>query len=363
MTLMQLSPNSAAPESTPPASVAATAPARPRKTPGEWAYDITNFAVSNVCIAAATAGIAYVAAHGRDAYGPVPNYLKKIMEPINRLRGPWAEEAERLASAVKTGAPGVTKAASRKADFKAIFGGSLTGAVILWWGGTVFAPAMKWMEANRENFANAYNRRFGTADDVAQAHENLKDNPVQNWGDLLKGRMLAFCFAFTAFSSACFLLGRVKTPTASGKYPLKFDWYEDKVGRLVAGLSKEGKAIAQTPMHVELTPKQTENVWYRYGKIIALDVYATAMGVVVWNFFSRRSAQQRQDSLRDASAAAEPATLPALARDITLREATPDMNVGSEKTTHTNMQKTPSHLHAVQQRKMVGSTDKGIGGQ
>lgn len=270
------------------------APTQGPKTPGERFYDITNFAISNTCIAAATAAIAYVAAYGKDKYGPIPNYLKKIMEPINRLRGPWAEKAEETAMALKNRMPGITQWDSRKADFKAIFGGSLTGAVILWWGGTIFAPVMKLMEDNREKIANWYNGAFASKKDVEQAHENLKDEPKQNWLDLLKGRMAAFVFAFSAFSSACFLLGRVKHPTNLGHYPLRFDWYEDKIGRLVAGLSKDGEAIAKTPMHIELTDAQKQNSFHRVGKILALDVYATAIGVVVWNFFSRGSARKRQ---------------------------------------------------------------------
>jgi hypothetical protein len=270
------------------------APTHGPKTPGERFYDITNFAISNICIIAATAAIAYVAAHGKDKYGPVPNYLKKIMQPINRLRGPWAEKAEETAAALKNHMPGITPWDSRKADFKAIFGGSLTGAVILWWGGTVFSPAMKAMEDNREKIANSYNERFASKKDVEQAHENLKDEPKQNWGDILKGRMMAFVFAFTAFSSACFLLGRIKHPTNQGHYPLHFDWYEDKVGRLVAGLSKDGKTIAETPMHIELTDAQKQNSFHRVGKILALDIYATAMAVLVWNLFSRGSAHKRQ---------------------------------------------------------------------
>lgn len=275
---------------------------RHHKTPGERFYDVTSFAVSNVCIGAATAGIALVAMHGKDQYGPVPNYLKKIMEPLNRMRGPWAEKAEETATALHNKVPGVTKADSHKADFKAVFGGSLAGTVVLWWGGTAFSPVMKAMENNREKIANWYNGHFGTKQDVQQAHENLKDEPKQNWGDVLKGRVVAFALVFSAFCSACLLLGRVKEPTDKGRLPLRFSWYEDKIGRYTAGFGKDGKDIANTPMNVELTEKQQENGLYRLGKIVALDFYATAMAVITWTVSSRKCAHKRQAKQQDKQA-------------------------------------------------------------
>jgi len=81
----------------------------------------------------------------------------------------------------------------------------------------------------------------------------------------------------------------------SGKYYL--DAYEEKFGRLVAGWvgGKEGKAISATPIIKKLAEAQEKNKLYRFGKVIALDLYITTAMLILWSAISRKSAKKRDE--------------------------------------------------------------------
>lgn len=239
-----------------------------KKTTGEYAYDVFQFLTGKVFIIVITAALAFMAdpKHGKDTYLGVPNYLKKLSN--------WL----------------VKKTAPLKSHGKAgeVLNAAIYSTVILSHGGNFFAPFIKWLENGRENISNFFNRTIGKPGEEEIAHERLKDIPKQNWWDIIKGRLMAYGTVFSVFISAEAVLGKDKKLNKS-----RFAIYEDWFARKVAWFSKEGKAIAATPVTKELTEIQKANTFYRFGKVAALDLYATTMAIIVWNWASRFSAKKR----------------------------------------------------------------------
>jgi hypothetical protein len=253
----------------------------PKKTTGEKYYDVFQFLTGKAFIIAITAVLAFAAhpKYAEDKYFGVPNYLKKFQiwfkdKLLNNKALPLADRGEygtRLAAA-------------------------LASTMTLFHGGNLFAPMLKWLENDREKISTYFNKKFGKPGEVEAGHERLKDLPHQTWGDVAKGRAVAFTTVATSFITADAVLGK---DSKTKRY--WFDKYEDWFGRKVAGLTKAGKEIAATPMAVELTEEQLKNRTYRFGKIIALDLYATSAAIIIWNTISRLSAKKRAHKQRETS--------------------------------------------------------------
>lgn len=259
------------------------------KTPGEKFYDVLQFTVGKAMIIVVTAALAYTARYGKDSYRGVPNYLKKFQN--------WFHE--RLITHAVEPLNGSGEQARRAAAAAA-------NTMIICHGGNAFAPVMKWMENSREEIANWYNRRWGTPEDIALTHERLKDTPKQSWGDIIKGRTIAWGAIFGSFLAVDAAVGKDKK---TGMY--HFDKYEEWFGRKMAGLTKAGKELAAAPMSKALSTAQAGNKLYRFGKIVALDFYATSAAIVVWNFISRSSAKKRHEQNGYAKTEQEKSTPPA----------------------------------------------------
>lgn len=258
---------------------AQTAPVKQlKKTPGEWGYDVFQFLTGKAFIIGITAVLAFAVnpKYGKDSYFGIPNYLKKFQigfekRLLNNSIYPMGKNPE-----------------SYSVRLAAILASTMT----LFHGGNLFAPFLKWLENDREKISNYFNRKFGKPGDEEIAHERLKDLPKQHWGDVVIGRIVAFITVAASFTAADALLGKDKEGKyGKGKY--FFDIFEDKFGRMVAGLTKEGKAIAATPITKELTEAQKANTSYRFGKVIALDLFATSAAIIIWNAISRLSAKKR----------------------------------------------------------------------
>lgn len=264
-------------ESTPASQAKPETPAQtpelPNKTRGEKFYDVFQFIFGKVFIVAITAVLAFAA---DQKYGPktilgVPNVLKQF-------QGWFAKKVMH----------NKVYPVAEKGEFAKLVGGGLIGTMILSHGGNMFAPFIKWLENDREQISNWYNKKFGAEQDVKDAHERLKDIPQQSWGDVAKGRVVAWATVFATMVGAYTVVGKDKK---TGKYWL--DVYEDKFARVFSGISKSGKEIAATPVAKELTEIQKANKTYRFGKVLALDLYATTAAIIIWNTFSRMSAKKR----------------------------------------------------------------------
>lgn len=273
-----------------------------RYTKGEWFYTAIQQIGGKGAILASTAALAFAAKYGNRWYGWVPNIFEMAQKGFNKLL------MENKLYHVKDKGP----------DWLKGLAGAASSTMLLFWGGTALAPVMKKMENNRENIANWYNRKFGTPEDVAIAHENLKDEPQQTWGDIFKGRIVAWLSIFTTFVAADMALGTGKLFGKGHKDLSRFGQYEEGFGRWMAGWLgpntlgrlpikgaenwfKEGKALWNIPLSkteemVKGDPKTRhllENKLYKFGKITALDFYATNAGIIIWSFISRFSAKRR----------------------------------------------------------------------
>ncbi len=257
------------------------------KTKGEWFYDGVQQIGGKGAIIAATAVFGFLAKYGSRWYGPVPNVFKIFND--------WF--GKKVVSN-----PLYTIPEGQKYEVWRRLVGAAASTMVLFHGGNVFAPIMKKLENNRENIANWYNKRWGKPGDVEIAHERLKDEPQQNWGDVIKGRLVAWGIIFGAMASIDFVLGKGRLFGKGGTDKYRFDQYEEGFGRWLAGFTKKGKELWNTPLSKELTDLQKQNKVYQFGRITALDFYATNVGIIIWSFFSRKSARKRQDhqgSLQD----------------------------------------------------------------
>jgi hypothetical protein len=245
------------------------------KTGGEKFYDGFQFVFGKVFIIAITAVLAFTSdqKYGPKKIGPVPNYLKKFQG--------WFHD-KLLHNKVYP--------LEKKGDFANLFAGAAASTMTLSHGGNFFAPFIRWLENDREGISNAWNRKFGTEEDVKIAHERLKDIPKQNWMDVAKGRAMAWGTVFGAILTSYAVVGKNKK---SNRYWL--DEYEDFFARKLAGTVKSGRDIAAVPLSKPLSEVQRSNKMYRFGKVLALDLYATTAGILIWNFFSRKSAMKRSE--------------------------------------------------------------------
>ena len=308
----------------------------PPKTRGEKFYDIFQFFSGKIFIIAVTAALAFTAdqKYAPEKIAGVPNYLKKFQGWFHKqvFHNPIYPVAE-------------------KGDFAKLVGGGLVSTMILSHGGNFFAPFIRWLENDREKISNAYNKQFGTPEEVEITHERLKDIPKQNWMDVAKGRAMAWGTVFGAMVTAYTVAGKEKK---SGRYWL--DIYEDAFARKFAGLTAAGKEIAATPVAKALTEAQQANNHYRFGKVLALDLYATSAGIVIWNMFSRKSAKSRtlHDDIVAEGPKPEEFTITAL-------EKNPKPYAQREsKGSRAQIQKAHSFTEAVQQPSLDASPGMGI---
>ncbi len=253
-----------------------------KKTTGEKYYGVIKFITADVFIMAATAVLAYVARYGKETYAGIPNYLKKFQDSFHAklldnkilpLGGDNKAWGERLA-------------------------GATASTTILMHGGNAFIIPMKWFEDSKKKIVGYLNQKFGKEGEKEIGDKRLQHAPKQSWGDIIKGRFSAWGLIFTAFVSFDFIFGKGRH---DGMY--KLDKYEEKFGRWLAGFTKEGKELSKIPITKELPKELAHNTTYRFGKILALDIFATMVSVLVWNFISAGSAKKRRkeqiEALRD----------------------------------------------------------------
>ncbi|MDX2113454.1 MAG: hypothetical protein SFW63_06975 [Alphaproteobacteria bacterium] len=257
-----------------------------RKTTGERAYDVVQFLTGKVFILAATAVLAFKAdpVHGGDKILGMPNFLKSFQQWLTRSFKPLAESG-------KAGEI-VSKAAA--------------STMILSWGGNFFMPIIKWLENGRESIANFFNRTIGKPGEEEIAHERLKDLPKQNWYDVIKGRVMAWLTVFSALTAA----DSIADKDASGRsYFAKYeDGFSRKLVCSLPGVGQEAKQIAALPLSEKIPAHLEKNGVYRFGKVAALDLFATSAAIIVWNTISRFSAKKRMDKMHASHASSEPKT-------------------------------------------------------
>jgi hypothetical protein len=249
------------------------------KTTGEKWFKVLRFAVAEAVILTLTAAIAFVAWHGKDKYGPVPNYLKRMQKKFESLIIP---------ASAKDANGEILK--EKKNDLGILFGVAAAGTMVTFHGGNLFAPVMKGMQDKREDIVTAINKRWGKPGEVERSHERLKHEAKETWGDVIKGRIAAWLTVFVSFFAGDIIAGTDKEGLR------RFEKFTTRVGRKVAGITggEEGKHIAEMPLR-ELIESPPKNKSYLFGKILALDVFATTAAIAIWTTISKISAMLRHE--------------------------------------------------------------------
>lgn len=246
-----------------------------KKTTGEKYYKWLKFGAAEAFILAATAVIAYVARYGDYAWKGIPNIFKYIQDGFEWLLKPLTK---------------IGKKGGKLNEIGTVVAGAGASTMVTFHGGNAFAPFMKWFDNSKTRIVGFFNRKFGKDGEEEIAQRKLETESRQSWGDVIKGRFAAWAIVFVSFVSGGILAGKDKQ---TGMY--RFDKFEEGFGRKLAGFTKGGKEIAK--LSVSEVPKLPEhmasNITYRFGKILALDIYATTAAIAIWNIISAFSAKKR----------------------------------------------------------------------
>ena len=246
----------------------------PPKTTGEKWFNGLRFAIGEVGVLGLTALIATESRYGRDTWaGGIPNIFKKMQAGFEKLLKPLAD----------------------KGGDKAVIAGALASTMVTFHGGNVYIPVYKGIQDNKENIVTYFNKTHGKPGEVEAGRERLRHQTKENWGDVVKGRLAAFAIVFTSFLSADLIAGK------DAKGARRFDTFSEKFGEKISLLTKEGKnvaAIADTTLRKEALEASKS---YRFGKILALDIYATTAAIALWTTISKLSAIVRGKKSREAA--------------------------------------------------------------
>ncbi|MFW0776947.1 MAG: hypothetical protein ACN2B6_04420 [Rickettsiales bacterium] len=297
-----------------------------KPTTGERKFSWLKFGVAEVFILGMTAVIAYVARYGKDKYGAIPNYIKQFEE--------WFG--------------GKLKVDDRKGTAKLITG-ALASTMVTFHGGNVFAPAMKWFENSKGKMVDYFNKKYGTPEELEAGRIRVEEEPKQTWTDIIKGRLVAFAIVFTSFVGATAAAGKSVIKDNDGNVLLnkegkavkeyRFVKFEDWVGTKFASLTKDGERIANMNKLERIGNMNAKtNTSYKYGRILALDVYATTAAIIIWNVISKMSANKRHaqskstDTVEEQLPLQEPSASPVLVQNEPL---TTHQNTAKKPTSHT----------------------------
>jgi len=295
------------------------------KTTGEKWFDGVRFTLAEAVILTLTATLAYVSRHGKETYFGIPNYLKRMDDALLKKAGKIPEgPKQRLRVA-------------------------LAGTTILFHGGNAFIPIKEWLQTHKESIVTHFNKRFGKPGEVEAGKERLSRQEKETWGDVIKGRVVAWTTVFASFVGADLATGSYKDGPHKGKY--KFDVFNEKVGKHVASWTEEGKRIiAENPEGGQLLIDALEkNRTFNLGKILALDVFATTVCVFLWNAVSRLSAMLRKESREEE-------TVPiAASRTRPAHVASDSSSHAPERPFTTRMGARPSSYRALAEKQPVAS--------
>jgi hypothetical protein len=158
-------------------------------------------------------------------------------------------------------------------------------------GGTVMLLPVYIAEHYKKPISEWLNRRFGNEQEQKMKVENLAPQTV---GSLIKGRLVAWCAVFSGFKGAELISKAMGKGDALQQFEQRFG---EKVCK-VLDTPMHDKAIMET---ARAEGKSLENAWklaetktYRYGKLGALDIFATTAATSILYVTSRIFAKRRE---------------------------------------------------------------------
>ena len=154
-------------------------------------------------------------------------------------------------------------------------------------GGNLMIPPVKWMENNKPRLVDGLNHTLGEQDGL----EEVKQEPRQTWGSLIKSRFVAWAAVFTSLRGASWATDKVIGKGAFGKF-------EDGFSKYVVC-----KPLRR-PTHIE----GKETTLFRVGKIASIDLFAT-IGSAALLFVASRIFSRKNPKIADSVAAAPPQPL------------------------------------------------------
>jgi hypothetical protein len=155
-------------------------------------------------------------------------------------------------------------------------------------GGNVSLIPIKMAENNKAQIVSSLNRALGEPDTYCE----VKSEPDQTWGSLIKSRLVAWGAVFASLKAASSMLGHER-----------FDAFENSFAKNVAC-----KPFG-FPTHL---PNGQETRAFRMGKLTALDIFATAAAAGILYSASRVFAVPDKD-MPHHDPATEKADAPVLA--------------------------------------------------
>lgn len=167
-----------------------------------------------------------------------------------------------------------------KKGFSKRIADEMTMTSALMQGGNLTIIPVKLIENYKPQIVDSLNHRFGDESGAA----SVDKEPAQTWGSLLKSRVVAWLSVFTGFRLAGMAIG-----------DKNMDKFENRFAKGVCD-------VLGKPTHIEVphaTPghpaTKVESTHYRYGKIAALDVFATIAATSILyvgsRFFAKRNKQ------------------------------------------------------------------------
>jgi hypothetical protein len=197
-----------------------------------------------------------------------------------------------------------------KAKVPAGLASEVTDTLFTMQGGNV----MVFLVAAAESFRRPFVRGLNAMLDEKHEAENIQEAPKQTAGSLVKGRIAAFTTVLVSFVSASFM------------FPETFRTFKEEFAGRVCQVLK--KAPYTVPLdQAKLMPVKArealETKAFRYGKLAALDVFATAMASTLFYIGSHVFAERREKKL-EAKEAKQPHTaLSKTLRDEAVTKPTP----------------------------------------
>ncbi len=251
------------------------APAKPARTHGDKLFDRWIYAgLNGVGTFILTIPLAYWGDHGggKAFFKKCASYLEK-----------WGADPKNAETAVRATTLGI--------------------------GGTVMILPVYVAEHFRKPIVTWFNQHFGSDKDK----KTVVENPApQTFGSILKGRLVAWCAVFSGFKLMGALSKWLRNPAALGNFETIVGEevckrLGDKPTHNVAAMEKaiaeetkkNGAALTKEAMNEIKVAHETK--MFSYGKLGALDVFATAAATSILYVTSRIFAKQRAQKAQLAS--------------------------------------------------------------